>query len=225
MSHIRGRIAAACARAGRHPGSVTLVAVAKNRSLDQILQVLAAGISEVAENRVQEARVHLQEFSQAGSGPGAVRFHMVGHLQTNKVREALGMFDLIHSLDSLHLAEEIERQALRQGKTQDVLIEVNTSKEPGKFGVAVEAARELAQSVSGMRHIRLQGLMTVAAEVDDPELARPYFRQLRESLDELNRLRIFDYELKTLSMGMSNDFEVAIEEGATLVRIGRALFA
>ncbi|MDD5348081.1 MAG: YggS family pyridoxal phosphate-dependent enzyme [Candidatus Omnitrophica bacterium] len=222
---ILGRIAAACARVKRPPQSVTLVCVAKDRTQDEIRQVLAAGVLDIGENRVQEARVHCQEFALPGTRLRPLRVHMVGHLQTNKVPEALRMFDLIHSLDSLHLAEAIERQASGCSKTQDVLIEVNTSNEKGKYGVAPAGLVELSQSVVGMPHIRLQGLMTVAAAVDDPEQARPYFRQLRRLLAGLNELHIVDYELRVLSMGMSNDFEVAIEEGATLLRIGRAFFS
>jgi PLP dependent protein len=214
---IKEKIVSSCAKANRLSSEVTLVGVSKNRSLEDIQEVLAAGIRDIGENKVQEALKHQNALSN-------ITWHMVGHLQTNKVKEAVKLFDLIHSVDSLRLAEEINSQASRNSKAQDILIEVNTSAEESKFGINPAQLEGLVKAISELKNVRLLGLMTMAPEGDDPEKARPYFRRLKELLVEVNALPTMNYRLRTLSMGMSDDFQVAIEEGATMVRIGRAIF-
>ena len=224
---VKEKIASACARAGRDPREVTLVCVGKNRAFSDIQQVLDSGISDIGENRVQEAILKFKSLgAQQLSSSGAIKFHMVGHLQTNKVKDAVNLFDLIHSVDSLHLGLEIDKQAARINKVQGILIEVNISGEESKFGVEPGQLPKLVKAVSELKNVRLRGLMTIAPAVDDSEKARPYFRKLRELKDQINGLNGQNEinELTHLSMGMSDDFEVAIEEGSTMVRLGRAIF-
>jgi len=204
-----------------------LVAVTKGRSIEEIGGVIAAGVSEIGENRVQEA---IEKYNVLTGKPAnrqtgeLIKWHMVGHLQTNKVKEAVAIFDLIHSVDSLKLAAEINRQAEKINKIQDILVEVKTSPEAAKFDVPHGEAIELVRDLAQFKNIALKGLMTIAPMAADPEEARPYFRLLKELRDNINELMTNDQRLTTVSMGMSDDFEVAIEEGATMVRIGRALF-
>jgi len=221
---IRQRVASACSRAGRAPASVTLVAVTKNRGVEEIKAAITNGVTDIGENRVQEALLKYQHLSPDTYHLTPISWHLVGHLQTNKAKEAVGIFDLIHSVDSRRLAEEIDKQALKINKVQDCLIEVNVSGEASKFGVKPVAAAGLIKEISGLKNISVKGLMTIAPMADDPEKARPYFRQLRELRDNINTLGIWDLKFGILSMGMTDDFEVAVEEGATIVRIGRAIF-
>jgi len=214
---LRQRIGATCVKIKRDPATITLVAVAKNRSTPEIREALEAGITDIGENRVQEAVIKYQELSTPNLAARAIRWHLVGHLQTNKVREAVRIFDFIHSVDSLRLAQEIDKQAARLKKVQDILIEVNTSGEASKFGVHPKEAAALIKEARGLVNIKVRGFMTIAPIVDDPEKARPYFRMLKELKDKINQLTI-------LSMGMTGDFEVAIEEGADIIRLGRAIF-
>jgi pyridoxal phosphate enzyme (YggS family) len=220
---IRERIAASCAKAKRLSTEVTLVCVSKNRSIEDILEVLKAGVRDIAENKVQEALIHHRAIADTSYGQ-KVKWHMVGHLQTNKVKESVRIFDLIHSVDSLKLAEEIDRQAARINKLQDILIEVKTSPEESKAGISDKEVQGLVKSILNLKNLRLLGLMTMAPAGDDPEKARAYFRQLRQRRDQLNDSEVGDHQLRELSMGMSDDFQIALEEGATMVRIGRAVF-
>ncbi len=197
---------------GGYPG-ITVVAISKGRAPEQIREVVAAGIIDIGENRVQEALGKYQELAALCN----IRWHMVGHLQTNKVKEAVRIFDLIHSVDSLRLAGEVDKQAEKINKIQDILIEVNISKEESKFGIKPEELSGLVNSVSVLKNVRLSGLMTVAPVADNPEDARPYFRLLRELKEQIKGLNV-------LSMGMSGDFRVAVEEGANILRLGRAIF-
>jgi pyridoxal phosphate enzyme (YggS family) len=217
ITRIKELIFRACSRINRNPEEITIVAVSKGRTVEQIQEAIEAGITDIGENRVQEA---ILKFSQLSK----IKRHLVGHLQTNKAKDAVKIFDLIHSVDSLRLAEEIDKQAARINKVQDILIEVNTSGEESKFGIKPGELSGLAKSISESKNIRLLGLMTVAPIVDNPEMARLYFRQLKELLGRVNELRALSSELKVLSMGMTDDFQVAIEEGATMVRLGRAIF-
>jgi len=227
LLNIKERIVSACVRNGREAASVTLVCVCKNRSPGEIRQVLDASIVDIGENKVQEALLKYNQLSACAAGASAsggkryllnpIKWHMVGHLQTNKVKDAVKIFDLIHSVDSQRIAWEIDKQAARINKVQDILIEVNISGEESKFGVEPEQLFKLVESISQFKNVRLQGLMGMAPAVGDPQEARPYFRKLRGLKDQINGLT-------HLSMGMSNDFEAAIEEGATIVRIGRAIF-
>ncbi len=216
VARVRERIADAARRSGRRPEDVTLVAVTKTVAPDRIREAMEYGLRIFGENRVQEARAKIPLITGAS-------WHLIGHLQRNKVKEALRLFDMIHSIDGLLLAEELSRRA-EAGHPIDVLIEVNVSREPQKHGVAPEETAALVGRVARLAGLRLRGLMAMAPVVARPEDARPFFRALRELRDRV-RDGVPDAALDDLSMGMTDDFEVAIEEGATMVRIGRALFA
>jgi len=212
---VRERIARACARAGRDPASVRLIAVSKTFGPEAVAEALAAGIREFGENRVQEALAKIPAVAELAAQRGlpAPTWHLVGHLQTNKARAAAGAFAILHGIDSTRLLQALDRAAAAPTR---VLLEVNVAGEPTKFGFApgdVAGAVALAQTLP---HIEVAGLMTVAPRAEDPEAVRPVFRRLAGLAREL--------ALPELSMGMTEDFEVAIEEGATMVRIGRAIF-
>jgi len=221
---IKGRIEAACARVNRDPGSVAIVAVSKNRTPQEIEEALKAGITDIGENRIQEAVLKYSKLRTTDYGLLTIKWHMVGHLQSNKAKEAVKLFDLIHSVDSVRLAREIDGQAAKINKVQDILIEIKTSEEAAKFGIAPKDAVETIREIARLKNIHIKGLMTIAPLADNPEKARPYFRALREIRNRISTLYAERCTLHILSMGMSDDFEVAIEEGATIVRIGRAIF-
>ncbi len=210
IAAVRARIAAAAARAGRDPAGVRLVGVSKTFPAEVVAAAVRAGLADIGENRVQEAVAKRAALDTAGLRPV---WHLVGHLQTNKVKPALQTFDILHSIDSLRLAEALNRHATRP---VDVLIEVNVAGESTKFGFAPDEVAEAVRHLQRLEHLRLRGLMTVAPQVDDPEQVRPVFRALRALRDATG--------LAELSMGMTDDVEVAVEEGATMVRIGRAIF-
>ena len=210
LQAVRARIADAARRAGRPSESVRLICVTKSATLDQIRQAVAAGAADLGENRVQEAQPKIEAVGRA------VTWHMIGTLQRNKVKAAVGLFGWIHSVDSVALALMLERQAAAAGRVVPVLIEVNTSGEATKHGVPPEAVDPLLATIRPMAHVRARGLMTMAPLVERPEQARPYFRALRALAER--------FRLPELSMGMSQDFEVAVEEGATMVRVGTAIF-
>jgi pyridoxal phosphate enzyme (YggS family) len=211
-------MAAAALRAGRTPETVELVAVSKTVDLPRIREGIAAGIKTLGENRVQEAEEKIADLGRS------VSWHLVGHLQTNKAKIAVSLFDLIHSLDSLRLAEALERQAEMQERTVRLLVEVNVAREESKSGVTPENLIPLLRSVSSMSHLQVVGFMAIPPFFEEADEARPHFRRLRELAAEVSALGIPSIEIKHLSMGMSHDFEIAIEEGATLVRIGTAIF-
>ncbi|MCX7868651.1 MAG: YggS family pyridoxal phosphate-dependent enzyme [Terrimicrobiaceae bacterium] len=213
---VRGRIAAACARAGRAPGSVALVAVSKTQPPEVVRAAHAAGIGLFGENRVQELVAKVPEC------PSSITWHLIGHLQTNKIRKALPLCALLHGVDSLDLARGIERIAGELGLFPSILVEVNVSGEASKFGVRPESLPAVLEEVLRLRRVELRGLMTIAPLASDPEAARPHFRALRQLRDECAAK--LGAPLPELSMGMTGDFEVAVEEGATMVRIGTALF-
>ncbi|GIW05187.1 MAG: YggS family pyridoxal phosphate enzyme [Thermomicrobiales bacterium] len=216
---VRERIERAARRTGRHPSEVRIVAVAKTQPPAAIQAAVDAGIEDIGENYVQEAR------AKAGMVRGPVRWHMVGHLQRNKVKTALEIFSLIHSVDSLALLEAIEGRARQAGLPRvDLLFEVNLAGEASKTGVAPAALEALFRAVRDCRHVCVRGLMCIPPPPQRAEDSRPYFRQLRELRDHWRRLGLPQAPLQELSMGMSDDFEVAVEEGATFVRIGRAIF-
>ena len=210
VQRTRERIALAAGRAGRAADQVRLLAVTKAVDPERIEQAIAAGLSLFGESKVQEAKQKISLVS------GRARWQMIGHLQTNKVRDAIELFELIHSVDSLKLADEINRCAGRAGKTQPILLEVNVSGEASKFGLKPDALEATLEQLNAMPRIEVRGLMTIAPYAADAEQARPCFRRLRELRDR--------FCLAELSMGMSHDFEVAIEEGATIVRIGTGIF-
>lgn len=211
---VRERIARAAGRAGRDPADITLVVVSKGVSAEAVREA-AAGAGDLGENRVQEALPKMAEL------PAGIRWHLIGHLQKNKVRHAVGLFDLIHTVDSPELAREIELRASRAGIRQRVLIQINLAREPQKHGTAPGDAASLAHEIRKMEHLSLEGLMALPPYSENPEESRTYFRQLAEIRRSLRREGL---EIKDLSMGMSHDFEAAVEEGATLVRVGTAIF-
>jgi pyridoxal phosphate enzyme (YggS family) len=215
LERIREAIADAARKSGRDPAEIELIAVTKTHLADTVREAMRAGLIEFGENKVQEARGKIEEL-------GRGRWHLIGHLQTNKAKEAVRLFDAIDSLDRLDLAQELDRRAEAFGKTQEVLLQVNIAGESTKFGCAPEAARSLAEAINALPRLSLRGLMTIAPYAPEPEKSRPHFAALRELRDVLQRET--GLKLPVLSMGMSGDFAVAIEEGATSVRIGTALF-
>lgn len=218
LKNIHDRIAAAAKRAGRDPSSVQLVVVTKTVGVEGIREAIAAGATTLGENRVQEAKEKIEQLGPLAS------WHLIGHLQTNKAKYAVRLFDMIHSVDSLELAREIDRQAAKTGKVQSVLIEVNIAGEAQKSGVGAAGVRELVREAATLKNLSIRGLMAIPPFLDDPEAVRPYFRKLNELAAGLAHERISNLSLQELSMGMSGDFEVAVEEGATLVRVGTAIF-
>ena len=218
LRRVRAGIEAAARRAGRDPDSVRLVVVTKTVPLDAIREALGAGASILGENRVQEALD--KQKSLAWDGP-APEWHLIGTLQKNKARHAVGAFALIHSLDGIELAREIDRQAAKRGVVQKVLIEVNVAGEATKHGVRPEDVLPLAKEAASMRSIGVSGLMCIPPFTDNPEESRPHFARLRELLKQINDAGL---PMRELSMGMTQDYEVAVEEGATLVRVGTAIF-
>lgn len=214
---VRGKIAAACRRAGRNPDDVEIVAVTKTHGAEVVQEAWDAGLTIVGENKVQEAA---WKKPASVSGPS---WHLIGHLQSNKVRHALELFDFIHSVDSVKLADRINYIADEIGASPHILLEVNVSGEKSKSGMKIEEVKATIEHImSECPRITLEGLMTMAPFCDDPEDARPYFRRLRELRDSLEK--DLGIGLPRLSMGMSGDYEVAVEEGATLVRLGTVLF-
>lgn len=215
---IQARISRACAASGRDNAAVRLVAVSKTRPPADIAEAATAGQRIFGENYVQELLPKARELE------GKVEWHFIGHLQSNKVRQIAGLVSMIHSVDRLSLAEEISRQWLRTEKNCDILVQFNISGEQSKSGASADDALKLVRSIACLPAIKVKGLMTMPPFFDDPEEARPYFRRLRELSDIVKRESISGVEMQELSMGMSGDFEVAIEEGATLVRVGTAIF-
>ena len=213
---VRQRIEAACARAGREPSSVTLIAVTKTQPPEVVCAAAALGLSLFGENKVQEAKAKIP------ACPGRLRWHMVGHLQSNKCRDAVELFEMVQSVDSLHLAEELNKRAEQAAKTLPILLEVNAVGEASKFGSPPDQLLADLARINALPRLEIHGLMTVPPWTLDPEKARPMFRQMRELKERCEQL--LGAPLPHLSMGMTGDFEVAIEEGATMVRIGTALF-
>jgi len=210
LERVREAIARACARAGRSPAEVLLVAVSKTVEVERIERAIAAGVPALGENRVQEAREKIETLGRP------VPWHLIGHLQTNKAKDAARLFDWVQSVDRLELAAELDRRARALGRTVDVLIEVNVGEESQKSGVRPGEIKSLLDALAGSSGIRIRGLMAIPPAAPDPEQTRPHFRRLRELRDAAG--------LEHLSMGMSADFEAAVEEGATMVRIGTAIF-
>lgn len=218
LAMIRQRISRAAERSGRDPAAVRLVAVSKTRPAEDVEAAAQAGQLLFGENYVQEL------VAKAAQVRSAVEWHCIGHLQSNKVRQVAGIVRMIHSVDRLSLAEEINRQWGRLEQSCDVLIQVNVAQETTKSGTSSDEALALVRQVAELPHLRVKGLMTMPPFFDDPEGARPYFRELRLLADQIKSAEIPGVEMSELSMGMSGDFEVAIEEGATLVRVGTAIF-
>lgn len=215
LLHVMERIKKAAQRVGRDPEEVQLVAVSKTVEVNRIREAIDAGVTILGENYVQEAKKKIEEIGRQ------VEWHFIGHLQTNKAKYAVRLFDMIHSVDTLTLAEELNRRAEKEGQIIKVMMEVNLSGEATKFGTEEEKALELAKKICGLRNLSLVGLMTMPPYFESPEMSRPYFIKLRQLKEKLEKEGI---PLKELSMGMSNDFEIAIEEGATYIRVGTAIF-
>jgi len=215
LEAVRERIARAARKSSRRPEHIRLVAVTKTRGADTVREVLAAGLEDLGENKIQEARVKIPDVA-------AGRWHFIGHLQSNKVKLAVELFDEIDSVDSLDLARDLNRRAEEQAKHLTVLLQVNVAGESQKYGLAPAHVAEVAEQVNELSHLEVCGLMTMAPLVPQPELARPAFAGLRACRDHAEQAT--GLKLPELSMGMSNDFEIAIEEGATSIRLGTALF-
>ena len=216
LASIRQRIAAACARAGRDPASVTLLAVSKGMPPELVREAADAGLTLFGENKVQEARAKIPLC------PGRLRWHLIGHLQSNKCRDAVAFSEMIHSVDSVELAGEIQKAADKRAKIMPVLLEVNLAGEASKFGFKPDAVMAAIPLINALPRLEIHGLMTIAPWAQDPEKVRPVFRKLHDLKTRCEET--LGAPLPHLSMGMSGDFEVAIEEGATIVRIGTALF-
>ncbi|MEK6698740.1 MAG: YggS family pyridoxal phosphate-dependent enzyme [Nitrospirota bacterium] len=218
LKTVTDRIASAAQRAGRDPSSVKLVVVTKTVDATRIREAVAAGSKILGENRVQEAKEKIEELGNVAS------WHLIGHLQTNKAKYAVKLFELIHSVDNRELAGEIDRQAAKINKVQPVLIEVSIAGEASKAGVRIDETMDLIKEAAKLKNIAIHGLMTMPPFSENPEDSRPYFRKLRELAQSTARKGLPGVSMKELSMGMSGDFEVAIEEGATMVRVGTAIF-
>lgn len=220
LNNVRERIKEAAVRSGRSPSEVILVCVTKEAGPEEAKEAIQAGVTDIGENRIQDA---LRKYELLNKKAG-IRWHLIGHLQTNKVKKAVQMFDLIHSVDSPHLAEEIQKEAEKLSKMQSIMIEVNVSGEDTKYGIAPENLEDLIKAISNMKNLMLLGLMTMAPYSENPEDSRQCFRELKRLREDLSSCNCDNIDMRHLSMGMSGDFEVAIEEGADMVRIGSAIF-
>jgi len=231
IKRVEETVAEACARAGRERDDVKLVVVTKSAEIEQIEEVIRLGFDHLGENRVQQLKKvagQVTEFlgrQNDLSLPSQIHWHMIGHLQRNKVRQILPTVSLLHSVDTLRLAEEINSSAAKLNRRPRVLLQVNTSNEPQKYGVPVGAATHLAEQIETLPHLQLIGLMTMAPLTRDKEAIRTCFTRARELYHEMRGEKIVGSQFTELSMGMSSDYEIAIEEGATILRIGSAIFA
>lgn len=219
ITTLQKEIVELCARINRDPSDILVIAIAKTFTYMEILEAFECGITNIGENRVQEAREKYEILRNRD-----IKWHLVGYLQRNKVKKALEIFDLIHSVDSLRLAEEIDKCARAIGKRQKVLIEVNISEEASKYGLSLSNVIPLVEKVQGFSNIAVSGLMTIAPFYEAPERCRPIFRRLRELKEEIEMQGFEGVEMEYLSMGMTNDYRIAIEEGSNMVRIGRRIF-
>ncbi len=218
IREVKEKISAAALRAGRNPSDIMLMGVTKTVDDERIMEAIRAGIDIIGENYVQEARRKIDKMDRP------LPWHLIGHLQTNKAKYAVKLFDMVHSVDRTSLARELNRRAGIAGTMLHILIEVNVSGEESKSGVAADQAAGLVRETAELPNLKIMGLMTMAPWFDNQEEARPYFRRLRELRDALVNANIPGIEMKELSMGMSGDYEVAVEEGATIVRIGTRIF-
>lgn len=218
IADIKEEIKQICHSCGRNPEDITLVVVTKTVDPERINYAVDCGVSNLGENKVQEIMDKYETVSKN------IKWHLIGHLQTNKVKYIIDKVELIHSVDSIKLAEEISKRAERYDITKDVLVQINVAEEETKFGIGLEEAVNFVKSISAFDNIRIKGLMTIAPYSENPEGVRLVFRQLREKFDELSQMNLPNTEMKYLSMGMSNDYRIAIEEGANMIRIGTAIF-
>ena len=218
IAKIHEKMDAAAKRAGRDPKEVQLIVVSKTIDVDRIKEAVACGEVHLGENKVQEI---MDKYEPMGPG---IHWHLIGHLQTNKVKYIIDKVDMIHSVDRFHLAQEISKRAVQKGVTMDILLEINMAQEESKFGLAADETEDLVRQIAVLPGIRIRGLMTVAPFVEDPQENRPVFRKMKELLVDINAKKIDNVSMDVLSMGMTNDYEVAIEEGATMIRVGTAVF-
>ena len=218
ISKVEKKINAACSRAGRSQEDVTLIAVSKTKPIEMIEEALACGKREFGENKAQELKQKYEALSKD------IKWHFIGHLQTNKIKYVLGRAALIHSVDSLHLAEAIEAECVKKGLEADVLVEVNVAQEETKSGIKTEEAEGLVKDIARLPHVHVKGLMTIAPFVENAGNNRMIFRTLKELSVDIAGKNIDNVSMNILSMGMTNDYEVAIEEGATHIRVGTAIF-
>ena len=218
IREIRENIAEAALRSGREPSEVRLMAVTKTVDDDRILEAIEAGVDIMGENYIQEAKRKIEMMDVD------VKWHMIGHLQSNKAKYAVRLFDMIHSVDRMKLAMELDRRSAAAGRVTDILVEVNVSGEESKNGISANEAPDLISQITLLDNLSIRGLMTMPPWFDDPEDARPFFVALRELRDKIIAEDIKGVEMRELSMGMSGDYRVAVEEGATIVRIGTAIF-
>jgi pyridoxal phosphate enzyme (YggS family) len=218
LKEIENRVQAACERAGRSRDEVTLIAVSKTKPIEDLTEIYNAGVRDFGENKVQELTDKIEKM------PNDIKWHMIGHLQRNKVKYIIDKVELIHSVDSFRLAEEINIQAKKKGIVVPILVEVNIADEESKFGVSKENAMELVKQIATLDGLTVKGLMSIAPYVVDSEENRPYFHKIKDLSVDISNENIDNVSMDILSMGMSGDFEVAIEEGATMVRVGTGIF-
>lgn len=218
VADVSARITAACERVGRNPQEVTLIAVSKTMPVEAIREAMACGMVDFGENRPQELRDKQAEITEP------LRWHMIGALQTNKLKYVIGKTTLIHSVDSVHLAEAIEEMSAKKGLVTDVLLEINIAGEDSKHGISPEDSEQLVRDVAKFSHIKIRGLMTVAPYTEDAEENRVHFRKMKQLMVDINSKNIDNVYMDVLSMGMTGDYEIAVEEGATLVRVGTGIF-
>ena len=218
IKQVEENIKQACEKVGRNPEEVTLIAVSKTKPYTAIEEALPSGILDYGENKVQELCSKMEQL------PSDIRWHMIGHLQTNKVKYIIDKAELIHSVDSLKLAETIEKEAAKHDLIADILVEVNVAEEESKFGMKLEDVIPFVEKVSAFPHVRVRGLMTIAPFVEDPEENRSIFADLHKLYIDIKKKNHDNDTVSVLSMGMTNDYEVAIEEGATMVRVGTGIF-
>ena len=218
IEHVRENIEKACKKAGRSVDEVTLIAVSKTKPYTDIEEALKSGTLDYGENKVQEMCEKYEIL------PKNIRWHMIGHLQRNKVKYLVGKTELIHSVDSIRLAEQIEKEYAKKDETANILIEVNMAQEESKFGITSQETEELIRKISTFEHIRIKGLMTIAPYTDNPETNRLYFRQMKKLSVDIRDKNIDNVSMDVLSMGMTGDYQVAIEEGSTMVRVGTGIF-
>lgn len=218
IEHVRENIEKACKKAGRSVDEVTLIAVSKTKPYTDIEEALKSGTLDYGENKVQEMCEKYEILTKN------IRWHMIGHLQRNKVKYLVGKTELIHSVDSIRLAEQIEKEYAKKGETANILIEVNMAQEESKFGITSQETEELIRKISTFEHIRIKGLMTIAPYTDNPETNRVYFRQMKKLSVDIRDKNIDNVSMDVLSMGMTGDYQVAIEEGSTMVRVGTGIF-
>lgn len=218
LAVVENNIRQACLRAGREESEVTLISVSKTKPVEMIEEAIACGKKEFGENKAQELKEKYDVL------PKELRWHFIGHLQTNKIKYILGRTCLIHSVDSLHLAQAIEKECVKKGLEADILIEVNVAQEISKFGLKLEDTLKLVEEISKLKHIHIKGLMTIAPFVENSEENRHIFRQLKQLSVDIMAKNIDNVDMSVLSMGMTGDYQVAIEEGATHVRVGTGIF-